>query len=199
MDRRVRKTKEQLKMGLARLMCKKCINQITVTELVDEVDINRSTFYLHYSDIMGLLNEIEADMMEEMEQAIKEHPIVREDNSTMYFIEDIFRVLAKNREICRALVGPYGDIRFVKEIKRLLEENSREALAEMFPNKAEETKYFYSFCLTGCLGFVKTWLEEGENMTPEYAAQLTFEMVISSMKAFYGTDADSLDSAQGLS
>ena len=57
-DRRVRKTKEQLKMGLARLMRKKCINQITVTELVDEVDINRSTFYLHYSYIMGLLNEI---------------------------------------------------------------------------------------------------------------------------------------------
>ena len=53
-DRRVRKTKAQLRAGLARLMQKKSIKEITVKELVDEVDINRSTFYLHYSDIYNL-------------------------------------------------------------------------------------------------------------------------------------------------
>ena len=33
-----------------------------VKELVDDVDINRSTFYLHYSDIPSLLKEIEDDI-----------------------------------------------------------------------------------------------------------------------------------------
>ena len=46
-DRRVRKTKAQLRAGLAKLMQTKSIKEITVKELVDEVDINRSTFYLH--------------------------------------------------------------------------------------------------------------------------------------------------------
>ena len=50
-DRRVRKTKSQLRKGLARLLQEKSIGEITVKELVEEVDINRSTFYLHYSDI----------------------------------------------------------------------------------------------------------------------------------------------------
>ena len=45
-DRRVRKTKAQLRLGLARLMKQKSIKEITVKELVNEVDINRSTFYL---------------------------------------------------------------------------------------------------------------------------------------------------------
>ena len=74
-DRRVRKTKNQLRMGLARLMKEKSIGEITVRELVDEVDINRSTFYLHYSDIPSLLREIEDGMMDEMERAIHKHPI----------------------------------------------------------------------------------------------------------------------------
>ena len=43
-------------------MKKKNIGQITVKELVDDVDINRSTFYLHYSDIPSLLKEIEDDI-----------------------------------------------------------------------------------------------------------------------------------------
>ena len=34
-DRRVRKTKSQLRMGLARLMKEKSIGEITVRELVD--------------------------------------------------------------------------------------------------------------------------------------------------------------------
>ena len=43
-DRRVRKTKAQLREGLAHLMLEKSIKEITVKELVDKVDINRSTF-----------------------------------------------------------------------------------------------------------------------------------------------------------
>ena len=58
-DRRVRKTKAQLRAGLARLMQKKSIKEITVKELVEEVDINRSTFYLHYTDIYQMLESIE--------------------------------------------------------------------------------------------------------------------------------------------
>ena len=69
-DRRVRKTKSQLKTGLAQLMREKSIREITVKELVDAVDINRSTFYLHYSDIPGLLAEVENEMMEEMQRAV---------------------------------------------------------------------------------------------------------------------------------
>ena len=60
-DRRVRKTKAQLREGLARLMLQKSIKEITVKELVDEVDINRSTFYLHYTDIYQMLQQIEED------------------------------------------------------------------------------------------------------------------------------------------
>lgn len=53
-DRRVRKTKAQLRAGLARLMQKKSIKEITVKELVEEVDINRShilsSLYRYLSD-----------------------------------------------------------------------------------------------------------------------------------------------------
>ena len=63
-DRRVRKTKAQLREGLAHLMLEKSIKEITVKELVDKVDINRSTFYLHYSDIYQMLQKIEEEALE---------------------------------------------------------------------------------------------------------------------------------------
>ena len=54
-DRRIRKTKAQLRRGLAKLLKEKTIKEITVKELVEEVDINRSTFYLHYTRFWKLL------------------------------------------------------------------------------------------------------------------------------------------------
>ena len=84
-DRRVRKTKSQLKTGLAQLMREKSIREITVKELVDAVDINRSTFYLHYTDIYQMLQKIEEDAMQNITEVMKKYPI-DPDNS------DLFRI-----------------------------------------------------------------------------------------------------------
>ena len=65
MDRRVRKTKAQLREGLARLMQQKSIKEISVKELVDEVDINRSTFYRYFSDKYTLRDEIVDDIVQD--------------------------------------------------------------------------------------------------------------------------------------
>ena len=101
MDRRVRKTRAQLRAGLARLMQQKNIKEITVKELVDEIDINRSTFYLHYTDIYQMLQRIEGELMEDILEAIKEHPLdpgMKEEGYS--FAIQLFRILAANKDIC---------------------------------------------------------------------------------------------------
>ena len=192
-DRRVIKTRRQLKKGLAALMKEKSVNQITVKELVEEVDINRSTFYLHFKDIQDLLREIEENMEAQIKRAIEEHPIVSGNENAFYFIEDMFRVLDEEREISKALIGPNGDMGFIHRIERIIKENSRGTLEKMFPGKKEDLKYFYAFCLSGCLGVVKVWLNEGEEKSPEEMAQMTFNMIANAKDAFCQTASDFLD------
>lgn len=192
-DRRVIKTRRQLKKGLAALMKQKSVNQITVKELVEEVDINRSTFYLHFKDIQDLLREIEENMEAQIKRAIEEHPIVSGNENAFYFIEDMFRVLDEEREISKALIGPNGDMGFIHRIERIIKENSRGTLEKMFPGKKEDLKYFYAFCLSGCLGLVKVWLNEGEEKSPEEMAQMTFNMIANAKDAFCQTASDFLD------
>ena len=192
-DRRVIKTRRQLKKGLAALMKEKSVNQITVKELVEEVDINRSTFYLHFKDIQDLLREIEENMEAQIKRAIEEHPIVSGNENAFYFIEDMFRVLDEEREISKAVIGPNGDMGFIHRIERIIKENSRGTLEKMFPGKKEDLKYFYAFCLSGCLGLVKVWLNEGEEKSPEEMAQMTFNMIANAKDAFCQTASDFLD------
>ena len=54
-DRRVKYTKMVLEDSFIKLLEKKDISQISITEICDNADINRATFYAHYSDQNDLL------------------------------------------------------------------------------------------------------------------------------------------------
>ena len=55
-NRSVRNTKRKLKEALMTLMQTKPVNAISVKELTELADVNRGTFYLHYSDIYDMLH-----------------------------------------------------------------------------------------------------------------------------------------------
>lgn len=184
-DRRVRKTKAQLRLGLARLMKQKSIKEITVKELVNEVDINRSAFYLHYTDIYDLLHSIEDELTREIRDTFHTHPVSPFTEDSLPFVEDIFRILAENKDICNALFGPNGDIAFIHRIENLISAHSLNVLRETFPDNIEELKYSYSFCLTGCIGLIKTWLTSDTNESPQEMAEIAFKLIINAVKTFY--------------
>lgn len=172
-DRRVRKTESQLQAGLAKLMKKKSIREITVKELVEEVDINRSTFYLHYTDIYNMMYEVEEALMNEFQKVIEDHPEVSLEHGDVAYIKEIFEVLEKNRDICQALLGEYGDMTFVYRMEGLIAEHSVRSFKSQHPERVEELQYAYVFCLSGCIGMIKKWLEGDSDKTVEEMADIT--------------------------
>lgn len=54
-DRRIRRTRRQLHKALHQLLKERAYSEISVSDIVDEADISRATFYLHYDDKDELL------------------------------------------------------------------------------------------------------------------------------------------------
>lgn len=177
-DRRIRKTRAQLRAGLARLMSTKSIKEITVKELVEEVDINRSTFYLHYTDIYQMLESIEAELMQEIMEAMEALPLdFSQERGTYSFITRMFSILKENEDICCALLGPNGDMAFVSKAETIVAETILKGITDKFPKDIQNITYAYAFCLNGCIGLIKTWLANPEASSPEAMAQLAYQFV----------------------
>ncbi len=64
-DRRITKTKRNLKNTLIEMLGEIPFEQISITELCKRAEISRITFYAHYSDKYALVDEIFNDMLEE--------------------------------------------------------------------------------------------------------------------------------------
>lgn len=178
-DRRIRKTKNALKNGLTELMLEKSISDITVRELTDKVDINRGTFYLHYKDIFDLIEQLEAEMFEEMRNVFESHPAEDMNGQPLPLLEDIFFFLKENASLCTVLLSKNGDIAFVEKLKKLIREKCLSDWKIVF-NK-EKSSQFYYFCnyiLAGCIGLIEAWLNQGMHESPKEMAVMTEQMIL---------------------
>ena len=71
-NRRIRKSRKELKDALIELMETKDFKKITITDIVTFADLNRGTFYKHYQTKEELLNELMDDVMEDLITSFKE-------------------------------------------------------------------------------------------------------------------------------
>lgn len=179
-DRRVRKTEAQLIQGLTKLMKEKSIKQITVRELADEVDINRSTFYLHYNDIYDMVEKIENRLVDKfitgLEELSKNHI---NQNALLQFMEDSYTILYSNADICSALLSENGDIMFMKKLHRIIYKNAYDIIKNLMPNNSPtfEVEFATSFCVSGIVGIVEHWLHDINADTPKNVARLSFNLI----------------------
>ena len=187
-DRRVRKTKAQLREGLAHLMLEKSIKEITVKELVDKVDINRSTFYLHYADIYQMLQQIEEEALDNITHILENCPVDFSNNeSTLECVTKFFAILDSDKDLCRALLGPHGDMAFVEQIENLLAGTFLKHLPGTFPKNDSNLKYAYAFILNGCVGLIKTWLSQPVQESPAHMAELTCRLIENATQGYLDT------------
>ena len=125
-ERRYRRTEALILNGLTTLLQQKSIKEITVRELADLVDINRSTFYLHYTDIYDLLEKTEQRLLQQLMDAVNENWTLPETPKNFFaFLEQTFNILSENAQLCSALIGPNGDIAFLRNIEKMIRDKGR--------------------------------------------------------------------------
>ncbi|MEZ4628762.1 MAG: TetR-like C-terminal domain-containing protein [Eubacteriales bacterium] len=157
MDRRVRKTRMQLRTGLTQLMHEKAIKDITVRELAQLVDINRCTFYLHYRDIYDMVEQVEKEVASEFEAMVNSHPPEELEEKPINLLIDLFTFFHTNADLCSALLGGNGDMSFVNHLIALLREHVLEFWRLTQRKGSEQYEYYFSFIASGFIGVIREW------------------------------------------
>ncbi len=178
-DRRVRRTKKLLTQGLTELMQEKPLQDITVRELAERVDVNRGTFYLYYRDIFDMLTQVEEDLFSKFDQIVVSHKDDVMFSHTLPFLEDLFNFIQENSEMCAVLLGEHGDMAFVQRLNHVVHEK---CMADWqlirHPCSQDEFTYRYDFVVFGCIGLIRTWLSRHCQESTSYMANLANDMIL---------------------
>ena len=159
-DRRVKKTKKQLRLALMHLMTQKSAKSISVRELAEQADINRSTFYIHYKDVNDLLLHLEDEMAERLSELCRRHDPRDSMTGDYPFLTDLYAFIQENADLCKVLLGGYGDRAYTERI--------------------------CAFIVPGNLMLALRWLQDGTRESPEEIARFAGQFINSGVQSFAG-------------
>lgn len=119
------KTRRLIKDTFAELLYeKRDINKITVTELVQRAQLNRSTFYSHYDDVRSVAEDIKAETL----TAFFDHKKLMTVMDIDLFFDDIYVYIKKNDDLFRLIFQSDEVTRFVIHLGNLCKDKIYEAV-----------------------------------------------------------------------
>lgn len=182
-DRRVRKTKSQLRQALTTLLLKKSFSEITVREISELADVNRGTFYTHYRDTADLLYQLENAFLDKLRDI--NVTVIRQDweEATYVYLEEVFLLCYDNADIYTALVRNNGDQDFQARFVSVLRNQFLRSFLENVCRTEERVKEMYCvYIVQGMLAMVSLWLDTGMRETPEQMAKLGGDFIMRGVK-----------------
>lgn len=172
-NRRTRLTKRLLRESLLELLHEKPVDHITVKELCECADLNRSTFYAYYTDVSALYEE----MGNELADALLEHIQTMNDQSGLN-TELMLTYIRDNCEMFRLLVycDYYIDVN-QSIIKRIFQGFFDMPLNGDLQCLLEERDYALQFIFMGGTGVIHRWVQNNCDLPPQQVAKLIDAMI----------------------
>ncbi|MCF1685872.1 TetR/AcrR family transcriptional regulator [Tetragenococcus halophilus] len=165
-------TKNKIKQALIQLLNKKNLEEITVSDITRNSQINRGTFYLHYLDKYDLIEKLEEDILTNIQQIFyqpvekgEENPLIpdRLILNALYYVKDDLAFI-------KALVEENGDPKFVSTFKKLLTNTVKKYIAHeknQLPIEKIPNDYAEEILLSSTISILLLWIKKGGKESPE--------------------------------
>ena len=160
-------TKQKIIDTFCELYIDKPIEKISIKEITNKANCNRSTFYQYFSDIYELLTSIEDELLLYIKTGLE-----KENSSAEDTLKNALQCLdePKYMLIFRALLGDHGNGHFLERLKK-----------EFFQDKMELdylkndslTPYLIEFQITTSFSLFRLWVQRNKDLSFEEFFQLT--------------------------
>lgn len=198
-NRRISKSKKELKDALILLMEQKDFKRITITDIVTLADLNRGTFYKHYHSQEELLNELIDDVMEDLVRSFKE-PYLHTDKFIISELTTtnirIFEHVASYSNFYTIIVNSNVLPGFQNRICDILKQLAQQDLSIVTnANMRINSDLFSSYSAYALFGLIIEWVKSGFKYTPKHMAEQLIEILSYSS---YNTTIDTSNSPTRL-
>ena len=169
---------------MVKLLQEKPISKISVKEICEAADINRSTFYAHYTDQYDLLRQVVDETLQDINMYLGSYNFKVYEPESYQIMNRIFEYIVENAELCKVMLGENGDISLQKEIMMIVQ---RQGMKEWIGNKAIDAdilEYLYLFGVNAGIGIIHKWLQGGLKQSAREMADLVIKLIYQGLTPF---------------
>ena len=176
-NRNAQRSVRLLEEALTLLIAEKPYDKITVSDITRRADLNRGTFYFHYTDTYDLRNQIEDELVEELKEAIAEFQPEQAEFSLRPMLKKVFDYVLSQKFLFRTFFRSSSNSGLQNKVMAVVEENIDNARSELESNESERSRKYHSrFMSSGVMGCVNLWLENSNEMAVDIIVDELDEM-----------------------
>lgn len=170
-NQRVAVTKRMVKEGLVRMLEKKPLEKVNITELCQEAGINRTTFYRYYELPRDVLTEMQNEFFEETFEHFQK-PL------TVNGIKHLFVCLSEHAELVKLFFRYNSDMDWTNIFTQIYYSFPEMKMTKAFQNLDENSAKLLSTYLAGGAYFLaRQWIMEDIPMPPEEVAAIALNIL----------------------
>ncbi len=154
------RSRRLIRTALLELLHEKPFEKITVTDIVKRADINRSTFYAHYPDVLGLVEELMEETVNNSIELVSKINIQQFLEEPVPVLEKLLAIGNENMDIYQMLGKSDFALRQVEKMKAVLVENAMGAVN--IPENIRNSGTFrvhMNFFIGGILNVYQQWIQ----------------------------------------
>ena len=154
------RSRRMIRSAFLEMLREKPYEKITVTDIVNRADINRSTFYAHYPDVRGLVEEIVGEIINHSVEMARELDIQDFIADPLPYLQDLNSYGLENAELYKLLSLSDFALRQMDQVKLTLSERLSSAVE--IPEHIRNSVDFQiqmNFFLGGIFNIYALWLQ----------------------------------------
>jgi len=162
MDARIVKTKQKIKDSLMFLLHSKRISDVTISELCKKANINRNTFYTHYSTPEAVLADIANELSANLFSAL----VICNDRSQIS--QEACKHVKDNLDAYKILMANDGEkvylkpaVEYSKKFNPYRIDNTDGKLSP------QQVEIIQEYSVLGTIGIIKNWIASDIPISPE--------------------------------
>ncbi|MUK88954.1 TetR family transcriptional regulator [Ornithinibacillus sp. L9] len=179
-DRRINKSKRALKDALLLIMETSDFTKITITEIVQQANLNRGTFYKHYYTKEELLDDLIDDVMCDLMDSYRA-PYLDSKKLSIHELTSskikIFEHVYRHSKFYSAIVSSNAIPGIQHKICGVLKQLSYDDLELIQTTDKVDTKFLISYYSYALFGLILEWINTDYKYTPAYMADQLIEIL----------------------
>jgi AcrR family transcriptional regulator len=176
-----------LKDSLIELMTERDFKNISVKDITERADLNRGTFYNHYTDTYDLLQKMESDVLADFQDMIDNFLCSSKNGSLMPILLPVIQYIEENVKIARILFENSASSDFVYRFHQLISDNGTAIFKKQYPGIDDVSlSYFIEFITFGLTGVLRCWINNGMKESKEKIAEIADKSAMQVVQNLWG-------------
>lgn len=191
-DRRVQRTRQALFAALMELLGEKNYTAITISDITEQANVGRATFYLHYKDkddlLASNLETLFAEVAKQIRPLLKQSLLAGGTEQGRILFEEA----AQNSDLYRMILGGQGGMMLYARLQSRMAALMGDMMEKMIMggDSPVEISLLANYLVGAILSLVKWWLDNDMPHSPDYMAAVMQQLIRPGMERVLLLDLD---------